>query len=230
MAVLSWGKPLIEITPLGVNDEITNWIVLPIPKQDTSQLNTEAGNKTNATEEGGGLVDTRSDKSNYSFQFQLFAKKGYAKPIADMDGVVLTNYAVRLTPEDATAEGFIIEKASVSVLETWTAADGKLWQYTFDGLVPANGAILKPYKREVLAVTPAVLSFGNAEDSTGQAITATATGTLTATSDQPWATVTVAGNVATVTVAANTGAARMANITLTADGKTAVVPVTQAAA
>ncbi|MDR2765128.1 MAG: major capsid protein [Tannerella sp.] len=81
-----------------------------------------------------------------------------------------------------------------------------------------------------LAVAPASLSFTESADATGQTITATAVGALTATSDQPWATVTVAGNVATVTVAANTGAARMANITLTADGKTAVVPVTQAAA
>jgi hypothetical protein len=145
MAVISWGKPTIEIAPLGAGDVPGAWLAIDTPKLDSSQLNTEAGNKTEALEEGGGVVDTKYDKSKYTFKCQLFAKKEAVKPIVDEDGRVLQNYAVRLIPEDPTLEGWIMERTSVSVVETWSSADGKLWEYTFEGLVPLNGNILKPY-------------------------------------------------------------------------------------
>ena len=128
MAVLSWGRPLIEIALLGENETPGEWKSLGTPKQDSSQLSTEAGNKTEAIEEGGGVVDVRYDKSKYSFVCQLFSKKGETKPIEDVDGIVPGNYAVRLTPEDPTTPGWIMDKASVSVVDTWSAADGGLWQ------------------------------------------------------------------------------------------------------
>jgi hypothetical protein len=82
----------------------------------------------------------------------------------------------------------------------------------------------------VLVVAPNELTFAAAADTTGKTVTATASGTLTAVSDQTWATVTVSGNVATVKVSANgTGAARTANVTLSADGKQVAVTVIQAA-
>ena len=56
MAVLSWGRPLIEIALLGENETPGEWKSLGTPKQDSSQLSTEAGNKTEAIEEGGGVV------------------------------------------------------------------------------------------------------------------------------------------------------------------------------
>ena len=145
MSVLSWGKPTIEVALLGADGTPGEWTEIDTPKQDTSQLTTEAGTKTEATEEGGGTVDVRYDKSKYTFVCQLFAKKGGSKPIEDNDGVVLDNYAVRLTPEDPTNVGFVMDKTNVSLVDTWSAADGKLWQYTFEGLVPSEGKILKPY-------------------------------------------------------------------------------------
>jgi len=145
MAVLSWGKPKIEIAPLDPDGTIGVWKEIDTPKQDSSQLNTEKGNKTEALEEGGGVVDAKYDKSKYSFVCELYAKKGKTKPIEDNDGIVLTNYAVRLTPEDPTTEGWMMEKTNVSVVDKWTSQDGKLWEYTFEGLVPPTGKILKPY-------------------------------------------------------------------------------------
>jgi hypothetical protein len=144
MAIISWGRALLELAK-NVDDVIGTFIALPIPKQGTTELSTEAGNKTEALEEGGGVVDVRYDKSKYSLTFQLFAKRGSVRPISDVDGVITDHYAIRLTPEDPTLPGFIMEKCSVSVLTTWSAEDGELWQYTFDGLVPASGNILKPY-------------------------------------------------------------------------------------
>jgi hypothetical protein len=146
MAVLNWGKPKIEIALLGADGTPGAWTEVDTPKQDTTQLTTEKGDKKEALEEGGGVVDAKYNKSKYSLVFQLFAKKGKTKPIMDDDGVVLGNYAVRITPEDPTATGWQMMKCNVSVVDTWSAEEGQLWEYTFDGLVPdGGGKILQEY-------------------------------------------------------------------------------------
>jgi hypothetical protein len=147
MSILSWGKPkAVEIGKLSANDETpTTWKELPEIVQNTAKLTPQEGNKIEAIEEGGGVVDTRVEKNKYSFECELFVKKGDKKPIEDEDGVVIDNYAIRLTPEDPTTEGFILEKTSVNCVETWTSAEGKRWKYIFSGLKPKAGKILKPY-------------------------------------------------------------------------------------
>lgn len=85
-----------------------------------------------------------------------------------------------------------------------------------------------------LVVSPTALSFTAAADATGQTITASSTGNVTAASKpsgEEWLTVTRSGKVVTVKVSANTNSeARTANVTIVADGLTAIVPVTQAGA
>ena len=76
--------------------------------------------------EGGDVVDTRRGKNKYVFELEIFVKKGDAKPIEDEDGVIVDNYAVRLTPEDEAC---------------------KLWKYTFDAKKPETGKTLKPYTK-----------------------------------------------------------------------------------
>lgn len=151
MSLLSWGKPLIEIAPYvnGALPATPTWTALPESKEGSSNMNPTKGNKTEATGEGGELVDVRYSRNKYSFVTDLFVKKGDDKPIEDVDGVVEDYYAIRLTPEDDTNEGWLMEKTKVSVEESWTAADGKYWKYTFDGLKPASGNILKPYTKPV---------------------------------------------------------------------------------
>lgn len=147
MAVLSWGGPTIGFTlsKNGAPEANAEWKNMPDIKQGTAQLTTEAGEKTEALNEFGEVVDTRTAKSKYTLEFQVFVKKGDKKPIEDADGVILDNYAVRLTPEDPTNEGFQMDNCSVSCEETWSSADGKLWKYTFSGLKPKEGSILKSY-------------------------------------------------------------------------------------
>ncbi|MDR0429369.1 MAG: hypothetical protein LBH58_02680 [Tannerellaceae bacterium] len=147
MAVLGWGKPkAVEYGVLGANDTApTSWNLMPEIVIGTAKLNTQDGERVEAQEEGGAVVDVRQNKSKYTFEMELFVKKGDTKPIADSDGVILTNYAIRLTPEDDETEGFIMDKTSVSCIETWSSADGKRWKYTFSGLKPKTGSILKPY-------------------------------------------------------------------------------------
>jgi len=151
MSVLSWGKPKVEFGALTSNGAApTTWKVMPEIVQGTAKLTTEKGNKTEAVEEGGGIVDIYTGKNKYTFELEVFAKKSdTAKPIDDEDGVIIDNFAIRLTPEDPTNDGFIMDKTNVSFEETWSSADGKRWKYTFTGLKPATGKILKPYKGNV---------------------------------------------------------------------------------
>ena len=95
----------------------------------------------------GQTDDNRRGKNKYVFELEIFVKKGDEKPIEDEDGVIVDNYAVRLTPEDEACEGFLIENATVSVTESWSSADGKLWKYTFDAKKPETGKTLKPYTK-----------------------------------------------------------------------------------
>lgn len=148
MAVLNWGKPLIEICELeadGSMPSVPNWVALPTPAEGTTQMNTTEGEKTEAKEEGGGIVDSKQLKSTYALVFALFEKG--TKPIPDTDGIVTKNYALRLTPQDTQLNGFLMKKCSVGYQYTWTAADGGRWVYTFTALVPNdNTAMLQSYK------------------------------------------------------------------------------------
>ncbi|MDR3246076.1 MAG: BACON domain-containing protein [Prevotellaceae bacterium] len=222
--VISWGKPKLQTRPAGETGAWTTWTEIV---QGTAQLNTEAGNVTEAIAEGGDVVASRQDKSKYTFECELFAGADMSKPIDDDDGIILDNYSLRLIPENRKATGWVMEVASASCVDTWTSEAGAHWKYTFKGLKPETGKILKPYYS--LVISPEELSFSNAADATGKPVTVTATGTVTATSNQTWATVTIAANVVTVKVAANaTGIARTAVVTVSADGKTADVTVVQA--
>jgi hypothetical protein len=100
--------------------------------------------------------------------------------------------------------------------------------------VSSPGKAIYSYVLGALSVSPTSLSFTAAADATGKTITASSTGNLTyagVDSSVEWLTVTRSGKVATVKVAANTNSeARTADITLTADGVSTVVTVTQAGA
>lgn len=109
MSVLSWGKPKIEFGLLGDGDTLpTVWKEMPEIVEDTSKLIPTKGEKKEATGEGGEVIDIRHKRNKYLFECEVFVKKGDVKPIADNDGIVSGKYAVRLTPEDDTLEGFIM--------------------------------------------------------------------------------------------------------------------------
>lgn len=145
MAVLSWGKPKLEYTTSTLGVPGSTWTAFPTPKEGTTQLITTKGDKIEVKEEGGGIVDAKYNRNSYELVFELFVKKGDTRPISDDDGIISGDYAVRLTPEDEATEGFIIDSATLSVEESWTAADGKLLKYTVSAKKPATGKILKPY-------------------------------------------------------------------------------------
>ncbi len=147
MSQLSWGKCLIEkaVSTKGVPSE--DWESIDTPKEDTTKLTPTAGTEKTATEEGGELVDSRTGKNTFQFEFDLFVKKGATRPFEDVDGSIAGEWAFRLTPEDEETEGFLIERSSVRCEESYSTADGKLLHYVAKVLKPASGKSVKPYTK-----------------------------------------------------------------------------------
>lgn len=147
MAVLSWGKPTVEFAVSEGTSTPSSWTTFASIVNGTTQLETTEGQLIEATEEGGDVVDSRREKNKYKLSLELFVTKGSTKPIPDSDGRILQNYAVRLTPEDPSCPGFIIPKANVTIIETYTSADGMRWRYIFDAIKPGTGALLQSYTK-----------------------------------------------------------------------------------
>ncbi len=144
MSKISWGEPTIEIAEI-TDGVIGAWSEIPTPVQDSTQLTTEKGSKLEAPIEGGELYDVRYDKNKYTVELEIYKGKGISKPIEDEDGLILKEYAIRLTPEDPTNEGWLMKRTNVSVEDTWAANIGHKWKYTFEALKPTTGKLLEPY-------------------------------------------------------------------------------------
>lgn len=135
MAVIGWGKPSIYIKDL---DGDKKWMKLPTPIENTTNLATTRGDKQEAKIEGGENEDVKYGKNTYMLELSIRAAKGRKRPISDTDGVVAHNYAVVVQPEDPLVQGFAMEKTTVSVEDNFTSADGGVWAYAFDALLPAS--------------------------------------------------------------------------------------------
>lgn len=151
MAQLSWGKPTIEFGKCGLNGTApTEWTKLSIdPVESSTKLTPTKGEKKEAKVEGGENEAVKYARNTYLFEFEVRAAKGRVKPIEDQDGIINGEYAFRLTPEDPTCEGILIDRSVVSLEENFDTAEGKKWKYTVDVLKPASGNQVKPYTAPV---------------------------------------------------------------------------------
>ena len=149
MSILSWGKPAIEHNECvdGAPKTAGSWTAIDTPKKDTTKLTATAGDEVEAIEEGGEVVASRSEKTKYTFEFDLFVKKGVDRPWEDTDGVIPGEHSLRLTPEDEDCEGIQIDRCALRVEESYTAADGKLLHYVAKVLKPKTGKMVKPYTK-----------------------------------------------------------------------------------
>lgn len=147
MSQLSWGKCTIEKAISTKGTPAEQWTAIDTPKEDTTKLTPTAGTEKTATEEGGDLVDSRTGKNTYQFEFDLFVKKGGTRPFEDVDGVIAGEWAFRLTPEDEETEGFQIDRSTVRCEESYSTADGKMLKYVVKVLKPATGKSVKPYTK-----------------------------------------------------------------------------------
>lgn len=149
MALLSWGKPGIETTTSsdGAPAASASWTAIDTPKDGTTKLNPTAGTEQEAIEEGGDIVDSRTGKNKYTFEFDLFVKKGKQRPWQDTDGVISGEHAFRVTPEDDTCEGIQIDRCTLRVEEYYSTAEGILLHYVAKVLKPTTGKMVKPYTK-----------------------------------------------------------------------------------
>jgi hypothetical protein len=142
---INWGKPKIEVADVSADGTVGTYEVWPTPVEDSTNLTTELGDELVATEEGGEPVDRRRKKGTAYVELALFVKKGEERPVEDSDGIVEGHKAIRITPEDPECEGRVIERATLTMTETWSSADGSRLLYRFDALKPKTGAMVKPY-------------------------------------------------------------------------------------
>jgi hypothetical protein len=147
MSVLSWGKPKIEHATSTKGAPADVWTEIDTPKLDSTKLTPTAGDTVEAKEEGGEIVDSRTGKTTYQFEWYNFVKKGGKAPFEDVDGVIAGEHALRLTPEDEECEGIQIDRCTISVQEEYSTADGKTLHYIAKCLKPAAGKAVKPYTK-----------------------------------------------------------------------------------
>lgn len=133
MSLLSWGKPVIVVKS---EEEGALYRKLNTPVDDSTNLETTEGDKTEAKIEGGEIEDVRYDKSTYKLSMQIRLKKGDKFPFSNKDGVINGSYAVWVQPEDKEAFGIQMLKTHVSIKTSYTAADGILCDIAFDALSP----------------------------------------------------------------------------------------------
>lgn len=133
--ILSWGKPRIFVKKLDSAGESTyQYRELPTPVDDSTNLETTEGDKTEAKIEGGEVEAVRYDKSTYKLTMQFRMKVGSKMPFENSDGVVTDNYEVVLAPEHAEAFGLQMKEAHVSIKSSFTTNDGVLVDVSFDAL------------------------------------------------------------------------------------------------
>ena len=161
MATISWGKPQIFIGPTTasiVNTASTSgaydWYLLSTPVEDSTNLTGTQGDKTEATIEGGEAEATKYKAATFELTMNVrMALDGTAyrylpNPLYESvsnsgvrsDGYTASSVSVVLIPEEPSAPGFYCPDCSVSIMETYTAADGAMWEIT---LAPNASATVK---------------------------------------------------------------------------------------
>lgn len=151
MSVLSWGRCVLEhvVSENGApkGEGSAEWKAFPTPKENTTKITPTAGQAKTATEEGGELVDIRYAKNTYTLEFDIFVKKGEERPLEDVDGVVAGEHSFRITPEDASCEGCLIDRSMVRIDESYSTEEGKLLHFVCQCLKPKTGKTVKPYTK-----------------------------------------------------------------------------------
>lgn len=229
------GRCKVYGAKLDVDGNIGKWRLFDTPKEDTTTIETEPGDKKEWFEEGHVKVDEYQKVASYTLKFEMLGMKDREKPIADKNGVITDNYAFRIVPEDPSCFGIFLPRCSVSCEETWSAAEGTLWKYSAASLKSPDFDELMDYFKETehLWLSDNFVAFA-ATASDGIDVTAEIGAGTTVTAVIPtgvdWITTEVSGETVTVSVTANTGEKRSAFITIkTDDGKSEQLKVIQAA-
>lgn len=159
MATISWGKPQIFIGPTsatiatsassGTND----WYLLSTPVEDSTNLTGTQGDKTEAKIEGGEAEATKYNAATFELTMNVrmaidgtdyrYLPNPLYKEVTGNNArteYTASSVSVVLIPEEPSAPGFYCPDCSVSIMESYTAADGAMWEIT---LAPNASATVK---------------------------------------------------------------------------------------
>lgn len=140
-----------ETLPNAYSAANTPWQLLSTPVEDSTNLTGTQGDKTEATIEGGEAEATKFNAATFELAmnvrmaldegnayrylpdclYEKIGGTGTDKDDPNHNKFVTTNVAIVVIPEAENAPGFYCPDASVSIMETYTAADGAMWEITF---------------------------------------------------------------------------------------------------
>lgn len=135
MGQLSWrfGSLQTKVSEDGKPKTGVAWDNIPTPKDKTLKTSSQAGERTEAKNEKGELVDAKQMPASEKIEFQLFVAKGEKIPFKDKRGIVGGEHALRFIPDDPTCIGWQADRVGITVLKSSDMETGILFQY--EGLV-----------------------------------------------------------------------------------------------
>jgi len=135
MASLSWrfGSLQKKISEGGKPKPGEAWDNIPTPKDKTLRTSSQAGQRTEAYNEKGELVDAKQMPATEKIEFQIFVAKGEKIPFKDKRGIVGGEHALRFIPDDPTCMGWQADRVGITVLKSSDMETGILFHY--EGLV-----------------------------------------------------------------------------------------------
>lgn len=241
--IMAWSECSIEMGKTAANDAMAASLSsIGVIKDKSSTLEPSdgdtleakaTGGKTVAKEqlEGGFILKTRVIEPDDELLTLLGIGAVSGEDFNVKTHVVDGDFSVRVTPKNVGAVGIKAAKTNVIYKPGWSEEEGHYADLEFEILKGATDVWYSRFKKKnKLTVAPTSLAFPKTADTTGKTVTATLTGAVTAKSSASWCTVTVSSKIVTAKVTANTGGERAAEITISADGKETIVPVTQAGA
>lgn len=160
---LSWGKPRLFAKEEGGN----SWVELATPVEGSTELQTTKGDKLEAKIEGGLSEESRYKDSSYAVVYNIRKLKGRTSPFKSKNGVVSKHHSFLLMPEDSSNLGFYIEDTTVSVDDTFNAADGANWAFRHEALAAKTGNTVKWGTVTITTNTSATISFVETDPADG---------------------------------------------------------------
>lgn len=141
MSELSWrfGSLQKKISEGGKPKPGEAWDDIPTPKDKTLRTSSQAGERTEAKNEKGELVDAKQMPATEKIEFQLFVAKGKKIPFKDKRGIVGGEYALRFIPDDPTCIGWQADRVGITVLKSSDMETGILFHYEGTVYTDAKG-------------------------------------------------------------------------------------------
>ena len=246
--IMAWLKCAIDLAPMPEDENMepdgSAYFNVGIIRNNTTKLTAEDGDALQAVESGGMVVAEERLEGTFALASEvvepddsLYENLGLGQ-VSDEELRVKTHvapghYCLRLRPKNLGAKGIKAPKVSASVSPAFGDDTGHALTLNFSILNGEAGYWYSKYLyRGDLAADQKKVSLAAADTSAEPTATVTLTTeetVVTAKADASWCVAKAEGKTVKIGAKANEGAARTANVTVTAGKKKALVSVTQAA-